>query len=781
MQNNKNFRRRTLAALVVTLSFAPLAARAQDSNKQVVETSAIEVVGTTPLPGVGVPLNQVPADVQVVKGKELQEQQSLGVADYMSQNLLGVSVNDTQNNPYQPDVNYHGFTASPLLGTPQGLSVFQDGVRVNEPFGDTVNWDLIPANAISSITLIPGSNPLFGLNTLGGALSVETKSGDLFPGGAAQAYAGSWGRRAVEAEYGGKADNGAHYFFSGNVFREDGWRDYSQSNVRQYFSKVGWKGEKTDFNVSLTGVDNELNGNGYAPHSFLRQNYDSVYTQPDKTKPELVFFNSQFNHWFSDNLSFNGLAYYRHNRIKTYNADMNDGYDDTSVDFGTVQEVTDQGVINRTKTTQKSYGFAGQMNWVADANLLIAGASYDHARVDFDQTSQLFSEFSASRGVGGQLDDNITNEVDMYGDSYTGSLFATDTYNLTSQWALTGAARYNHTKVDNHDRLIPQAGTGSLTGEQTFNRINPAIGLTFTPNSNLNFYGGYNEGSRAPSSIEIACSDPASPCLLPNAMAGDPPTLKQVVAKTWEGGARGRWGETLKWSLGVYRTNNSDDIQFIAANTQGAGYFDNVGKTRRTGLDFGVSGVLGKLRWNAGYSFVKATFESDFTMLASANALAGTDCQGGATDGAICVHKGDMMPGIPEHLFKLRGEYSVLPSWVVGANLLAFSDQYARGNENNADPNGKIAGYAVLNLDTRYHFGASGWQLFAKVNNVFDREYYNGGILGTNAFTGSGNSFSSNSNDWNNERFLAPGAPRAGWVGLRYEFGGAKSGKVDVD
>ena len=92
-------------------------------------------------------------------------------------NVQSVDINEAQGNPSQTDINYRGFTASPLLGTPQGLSVFLDGVRINEPFGDVVNWDLIPQAAISTIQLIPGSNPTFGLNTLGGAIAVTTKNG----------------------------------------------------------------------------------------------------------------------------------------------------------------------------------------------------------------------------------------------------------------------------------------------------------------------------------------------------------------------------------------------------------------------------------------------------------------------------------------------------------------------------------------------------------------------------------------------------------------------------
>lgn len=774
------------AIIVAVLSSFPAIAQ---PSAETVETGTVEVVGTTPVHSLGVPVTQVPANVQTVKSEQIQERQSLGIAGYMSEALLGVNVNETQNNPYQPDVNFHGFTASPLLGTPQGLSVYQDGVRINEPFGDSVNWDLIPTVAISGINLMPGSNPLFGLNTLGGALSVQTKSGDTHPGGSVQAYAGSWGRHAVEGEYGNSLENGFNYYVAGNVFSEDGWRDVSDSDVRQFFAKAGWKGERNDFSISLATANNELRGNGYTPSSFLRTlDYDSVYTQPDITQNRLTFVTGQFNHYFTDHLAFNAVAYYRHNRASTFNADMND-------DLGAALDIADlagmcdgingatpgtdgcMGIVNRTKTNQHGYGVTAQLSLSTENNLLIGGFGFDRARIDFNQSSQVFTEFNAGRGVGGVLDD-VAEDVDLSGRTRTWSVFLTDTYNLTSKLALTASGRYNRTRVENHDHLVPLAGTGSLTGSQTFQRFNPAIGLTFNALPNLNLFGGYNEGSRAPSSIEIGCSDPAAPCNLPNSMAGDPPTLKQVVARTWEGGARGNFGNDLKWSAAAYRTGNDNDIQFIASNTSGAGYFDNVGKTRRVGMDVGVDGKVGAFKWMVGYSYVRATYESDFEVMAPANATASIDSNGDGTNDTIVVHKGDEIPGIPNHQLKFRGEFNVLPNWSLGGNLIAFSDQFTRGNENNSDPIGKIGGYTVVNLDTRYKFGATGWQLFAKVNNVFDREYATGGILGENMFDAAG-AFSGNERI---ERFVAPGAPRAGWVGLRYEFGGSKiNARIDND
>jgi outer membrane receptor protein involved in Fe transport len=232
----------------------------------------------------------------------------------------------------------------------------------------------------------------------------------------------------------------------------------------------------------------------------------------------------------------------------------------------------------------------------------------------------------------------------------------------------------------------------------------------------------------------------------------------------------------MGWSASIYRTQNTDDIQFIAANSQGAGFFDNVGKTRRVGLDLGLDGAMGKFRWFAGYSYIKATYQNDFALVSEVNSSA-VDTDADGEEDTIFVDSGDEIPGIPNHQFKLRGEYQATPQWMIGTNIIAFSDQYSHGNENNEhDGEGaKIGGYTVVNLDTRYKFANSGWQLFAKVNNVFDREYYSGGLLGESFFTPEG---VFDGGDDHFQPLYAPGAPRAGWIGVRYEFGGKKPGSA---
>jgi outer membrane receptor protein involved in Fe transport len=358
---------------------------------------------------------------------------------------------------------------------------------------------------------------------------------------------------------------------------------------------------------------------------------------------------------------------------------------------------------------------------------------------------------------------------------------------------MNAGMRYNYTKVENRDQINPtDIGRGTLTADASYARLNPTIGLTFTPNDKTSIFGSYSESSRAPTAIELGCSNPARPCLLPAAMADDPP-LKQVVAKTYDFGARGYLTDDIKWNASVYHTMNHRDIQFVRAELLNHGYFSNVGRTERQGLDLGLSGQLDKFRWSTSYSFIRATYDSDVDLLSPSNSS--------STSGSISVKKGDYLPSIPKHQLKLRAQYQVTPDWSLGANVIGYTDQYVWGNENNdhqadtsatgtrnacgrvsgtagggdarsdargfACGSGKIQGYTVVNLDTQYNIG-KGWSAFAKAINIFDQDYNVAGRLAETMFNSAGVYGSET-----NVRGLLPGAPRAGWIGFRYEFGGA--------
>ena len=781
-------------------SALPLAASAGDSDASAVpgnpataqELKEITVIGNTPLQGLGLPSNQIPASVQVADAADMQRQQTLDLADYLNNNFSGINVSESADNPFQLDINYHGFTASPLLGTPEGLSVYVDGVRVNESFGDTVNWDLIPQSAISTVTLMSGSNPVFGLNTLGGALSVRTKSGHENPGTEFEAYGGSFGRRSFLAETGGEAGN-FDYFLTGTYFDENGWRDMSPSKVYQAFGKVGWQNDKTDLDLSYTYADTHLYGNGAAPLSMLDYRRETSYT-PDFTQNLLNFVNLTGTQFLTGHLLLSANIYYRRLITGSVNGNVNDSY--LSGDYSgppidcAAQPTTRAGVAfcaggqNATsRLDQRTAGVGVQLTDSQDlfgwTNQAILGADYDDSRDTFAQALQ-YGPLAPDRSLIYEPSP-LNNEtvISLSGSNKISGVYLTDTLSPSKLLHLTASVRYNrNTETLNGysvDTDVSDVGSGfdaasPLTGDHTFSRINPAFGFTVTPTDALTYYADYNEASRAPTVIELGCANPAAPCGLPNDFASDP-DLEQVVARTVEVGLRGNLADQrLVWSADVFHTVNRNDIQFVATATN-QGYFKNVGNTRRQGLDLSLGGNKGGLKWHLAYSFVDATFQSTFDVNASSNSTADAD-------GNILVRPGDRIPLISRHTGRLGLEYELNEKWDVGGNLVVASGSFLHGNENNANRAGStngqgtfiegtgwLPGYAVVNLQSTYHITKRA-EVFARLVNLFDREYATAGFLTTNAFNPNG-SFRADPNDWTNENAESPAQPRAIWAGVR--------------
>lgn len=754
-------------APLIAATMAPLCANA-DSPTADLETPQIQVIGTTPLPGLGMTIQKFPGNVQSATSSDIRRTQAQNLPDLLNTQLPSISVSDVQGNPFQPDVNYRGFTASPLLGLPQGLSVFQDGVRINEAFGDVVNWGLIPMNAISTINLIPGSNPLFGLNTLGGALSLRTKSGFQFPNTSMEFSGGSWGRTQAQFEHGGYSGN-KDFYISGNWFREDGWRQFSPSDVKQFFAKTGVQTRDTDFDVSFTYAKTDLIGNGVSPESFLGQNRNTIFTRPDQTRNEMAMLNLTGSHFLDAYRLISGNFYFRQNNTNTLNGDANDDFEGGVNDGNTGANTNagfdvGTGVNNRTRTRGRTFGGTLQYSQNWDTNQLVVGASHDNGRSDFTQSSGL-GVFDGTRQVL-QTDPDMT-ENSLIGKTRTSSIFFTDTWSVTPQWHLTTSARYNYTTVITKDQI--KSSAPNLDGNFNYAKINPALGLNWTPSPDLTTYVSASQGNRAPSPIELGCADPANPCTLPNALASDP-FLKQVVARTYEIGARGLLGSRVRWNAAAFQTNLNDDILFVSTTTS-AGYFTNFGKTRRQGVEFGVGVDVGRSTISANYSLVDATYRSEANLLAENNSSADAN-------GDIAVRSGDRIPGIPRHQLRLNINHRITDEWSVGANVIALTGSFARGNDNNqhqAGTNsagdtflgaGKTDSYAVLNLTTRYRV-APQWEVFARLNNVFDNQFNTAAILAENPFNAAG-IFQTNSDLWAHATFYGPGAPRAAWIGVRY-------------
>lgn len=740
-----------LAVVVACCANCPAIEAAEVNPATTLEAPTVEVIGTTPLPGIGIPINQVPANVQAVTGATMRNEQAGSLPEYMERSVGSVSFTDSQANPFQPDVNFRGFTGSPLLGMPQGISAFLDGVRINEAFGDTINWDLIPQSAISTVTVIPGSNPVFGLNTLGGAVSINTKSGKEYPGASVSGSWGSWNRQNVQAEV-GSSKGPWDFFITGNYLDENGWRDHSASRLQQLFGKVGYETSDFDADLSYSYADNTLNGTQGSPLSLLAAAPQQAYTYPDSTTNRLDFLNLRLSKVLTRDQFLTGNVYYRKLQVFNFNSNTNN-------DFAGGACPPDCPAANvESSTDQATYGGTIQFSLLRPLagfeNKLTIGTSYDHGDTRFTQSSQ-DAVFANDRNTIGVDPFIVTTDVEGT-NTYTG-LYLTDTFSFNEITHLTLSGRYNHASVSVRDET---GFTPALNGDNTFVRFNPAVGLNYNPSKALNTYISYNEGMRAPTPMELTCANPAAPCTLPNAFLSDPP-LKPVVSITWELGTRGMLAVKTSYSASIFRTDLRDDIQFISAPTSNvAGFFQNVGETRRQGLELGLEQGFNKLAVRAAYSYIDATYQSPFVENSPNNSSADAS-------GNIQVSPGDRIPGIPRHNFKLRADYAFTQTVSGGVNLVYASNQIARGDENNKDANGAVPGYTVVNLDGRWNV-TDQLQFFAKVTNLFDRNYQTFGILGENFFRGPG--FTYDLASAGPEQFRSPGAPRGIWVGVRYDF-----------
>ena len=736
-----------------------------------ITTGRIEVYSATPLPSIGLPMDMVPSSIQTVSQKQLSQQNGVSIADYMVNNLEGVTVNEIAGNPFQLEINYRGYNATPIAGNPQGLSVYVDGVRVNEPFSNVVMWDLIPDFAMENMQLVGGSNPVYGLNTLGGAISIQTKSGRTFNKNAVDFTTGSWGRNVTLLESGGVSQDGQFDYYMGyQYFEEDGWRDYSPSYVNQLFTKVGWETETSRYDLSYTGSHNLLIGNGLTPKDLLGSDMEGIHTLEDETINNFGRFVLSGTEFINDKTMLASNLYYGRSDRKTYNGDLNGEYCSSAmiVAGDCLDEAldTNEGVLNRTGTKQDAYGANTQVtfdqDWLGKKNQLIVGAGLEYSLIKFRQSEQEIATLEASGFFSGETEDEAQT-TGLTGKTKTFGLFATNTHSLSDKWSLNTAARYNFIQVDNIDTYNAEGSDTSLTGKHHYERINPSLGLTFHPNDNYTTYVSYSESNRAPTSIELGCSNPDQPCNLPTQMADDPP-LDQVVAKTFEVGARGKITNNFRWNASIYNATNYDDILFVFADaSNGMGYFTNVDKTTRQGVDTGISGRFDSLSFNVSYGYVRAQYGSDLTMANEVNS---------SSDGtSITVKDGDYLPNIPKHQLKVRTNYEVTPKWSIGSTLTAFSSSYMAGNENQGNDssvNGlqsEVPGYAIVNLDSDYSINKQ-WNLSFKAINIFDNEYYTGGRLAETNVQ-SDRTFD---DDQRAVASMLPGAPRAAWVSLRYEF-----------
>lgn len=741
-------------------------------------TQRVEVIGTSPLPGQGIDRNLLPYSTQLVRRAAIDEAQGDNLTDYMARRLPGMQANDIQGSPFQSDLTFRGYRASGLLGAAQGLSVYLDGVRMNEPFGDVVNWDLLPEFALDSMALVPGANPAFGLNTLGGAISFTTTNGALRPGVAIEANIGSFGRRQLEASYGhAEEGSGWHQFIGGSTFEEDGWRDFSSGRVNQVFAKIGHRGGARSWSVSVLGGRSRLVGNGLLPAYTLNitdggsverepdlyaAQRDAVFTHPDVTRNEIGALNVQLDQPLAGGARLELLAYLRDSRRDTLNGDGAEGDDDDD-DGGGDDGDAPNAVFNTTATRQRSWGLAADVSGSSGAHQWQAGITFDAGRVGFDQSEQP-GFFDDSRGVRPGSDAPRAS-VAVDGDARALGVYASDTWAIRSTTHLTATLRYNRAQVSNTLQTLEEDGDGGAAPALlakprerfSYRTLNPAIGLAQRLGSGFTVYGNIARNTRIPTVIELGCADPQEPCRLPAGLQSDP-YLKPVRSTNVEVGMRWRPDAAHSIEVSAFRIDNHDDILFrsVSATSQ-LGYFQNFARTRNQGVDAQWQGRFGALSMQAAYSLLDATYEAADTLRIG--------------ERNVAVRPGTRQAGLPRHSFKLAADWRASPAFSIGGDMQLVSGRVLQGNEDGLIDDGgsradlSLPGYALLHLRAAWRL-RSGIELLMRVNNVFDRRYETYGALAETVFDANGVL----TGDERDAVFVAPGAPRSGFVGLRARF-----------
>lgn len=772
---------------------ACLAAEAADPNPEVL------VVATTPLPGIGLEADKIPANVQTLHAADLAR---TGVSDLtaaMAALLSSVTIADNLDDSFQPDILFRGFEASPVLGTPQGLAVYQNGVRINEAFGDTVNWDLVPDLAIQRVDLL-GSNPVYGLNALGGAIGVTLKNGFDGPGGELEATGGSFGERSVSLEY-GTSSAGVGFYLAGKALDESGWRMFSNDSLRQLYSVLSVRGAGTSIDVGYTHASSRLQGQGAAPVQELAVSRERVFTGPQANLNRLDFLTLNGSWQVADSWRLQGLAY---GRWYVQNVANGNGTNDlacsghanaaflcepdgltplTDAAGRRLRDITQGGEFAIGANDYENIHSQGRgvgLESTATRPLLgrdnqfTLGAALDEARVRFYSDTELgvidpdlqvlpsgrFVD-SPETSAGGTKFGATPVELRAH-TRYFGA-YATDTLSVTPALAITVSARYNIARIDLQDEL-----GSNLSGQNRYTHLNPALGATYRMLPALLAYGGVSENTRTPTPSEIECSSAVHPCLLPSSLAGDPPTLKQVIAHTAELGVRGKTsdstsapGGALAWNLGIFRTYLHDDIYPVATSVS-SGFFENIGATRRQGIEAGISFQSPTWSVYANYSDIEASFESALLLPAPFNPF--HDAHGDSE-----VRAGNRLPGIPRQRLKLGATAQIGPRWSLGATLTLIGEQYYYGDSSNRTS--PLPAYHVLELHTAYQVGRQ-IRIFATVSNLFDARYATYGILSDPTGVGApgipAGSFTNGPGV--NNRFQSPAAPRTFLGGVEVSF-----------
>ena len=782
----------------------------------------VEVVAVTPTPGSGVSRDRVAAAISVVDGDDLAARGASSMADALNERLGSVTLDGTTTNLFQPTLRFRGFTASPLLGLPQGIAVYQNGVRINEPFGDTVQFDLFPQFAVDRVQFSAGADPTYGLNALGGALALQLKNGFDHPGFRGEISGGSFGRYTATAEYG--ASRGRWAFYTGATrFSETGWRVASPSEVTQAFADVGYRDGRVDAGLSVTYADTRLNGNAPAPVELLDADRSAVFTFPDTTENRLAFVQGRANIATSDTWSVQVTGYYRDLDRRTLNGDeaefgvcdddaLPDGAPAQTLCFGGDEDDDENGDEDADDQDDDGNG---------DDD-----GEGDHNDDDDDEAALPLVDVVSGRFIT-LLDaagDAAFNRTTTLAQGYGATVQATataevgDRDNVLVIGASADLADVDFTTVSEVGTLTPErgvAGSGFLAsldgrgGDDLFNTAivtaNQALGLyasntlSVTERVHLTVSGRYNR-------VHIGIADQLGTSLDgTHGFARFNPAVGAVFQAHEHVSVFARYSESNRAPTAAELScaDPAEPCRVPNAFVSDPPLEQAVARSLETGLrgpwaggEWSVSAYRTRIGddilfvaspeligtgyfQNAGDT-ARAGLEAelngryagtgwyvgyglvDATFQSSLQLPGNDEVNDAASEaGAIAVAPGDRLPGIPRHSLKAGIRQAITDAWDAAVETVVASSRVFVGDEGNDQA--PLDGYGVVNLRSSYRLDR-GIELFVRVDNLLDAWYATAGVLAELEL------YLHEVPDAGDPRFIGPGQPRSAFAGVRVRF-----------
>jgi len=687
----------------------------------------VQVMGTR-LPGAPLPLDSVPATVDVIPGPALRNKGEPTLQDTLRR-LPGVSTADQQGNSFQMDLSVRGFQGTSVTGAPQGISVFVDGVRVNEPTVEEINFDLLPLDDIERVELIRGPGAVFGRNTLGGVLNIVTRRGaevrEIVPEG----EWGSFGRQKYRLRIGG-AEGPVDYYVSGTYFSEDGWRDATVSRVGRLFARIGLRDGGTDISLSYQRAQNRIEQAGSLPESELDQHRKRNFTRGDFFEPLMNAVTLNVKQALGERWALAATLFTRMLDAQQFNVNL---AADNSRSF------------TSTTTTGGTLEATNQVTLFGRPDRLVVGveSAYADARV------RVFQETSAGDR---EIDSDVRDGITTIGAWALNTLeLGRDLLVSGDRLLLTAGTRFDYVHHAIGDRTR-DPDVPSAAGKHTFTRTTPRFGINYNPTPRLNLYFSFAEGFRAPAFLELTCASPGTIC--PGLQAGtaaDPP-LKPVTVRNYEVGVRAQPWAWLEGRLALYRSDVQDDIFSVAPTGTVGLFFQNVGATRRQGIEVEFRGNYDRFLepW-VNYAYTDATFR-DEVLLGTPRLTAGCT----APPCTQLVRKGSELPLVPRHRINAGVDAHVTDWLTVSLSGAYVGRQWLRGDE--ANETRRLGDYVVLNAGATARWKAL--TAFVAVHNLLDTEYETFGTFAPN-FRADGAPI---------VRFLSPAPPINFQAGLAWRF-----------